>query len=181
MNLNRILLIVALGVVFALLLGWLRQRARHRREFPYVPARALFTPAERAFLPVLDAAAGPHWRVFGKVRIADLANMRRGVPSGRRMAAFNRIAAKHFDFVICRAADLRPVCVLELDDASHATRSARQRDAFKDEVCHVIGLPLLRVPAARAYAVATIRAQLHAAVAPGERAAAKASPPTLTA
>jgi Protein of unknown function (DUF2726) len=41
---------------------------------------------------------------------------------------------------------------------------ARVRDDFVIGVCHANGLPLLQVPAQRAYAVAEVRGQLHEAI-----------------
>jgi len=89
--------------------------------FPYVPAKALFSPAERSFLGVLDQAVGPGHRVFGKVRVADLASVKSGLGTAARQGALNRVAAKHFDFVVCRASNLSVICAVELNDISHSS------------------------------------------------------------
>lgn len=129
--------------------------------FPYRPAKALFTPAERAFLGVLDQAVGPEHRVFGKVRLADVASVDGSLRGGARQVAFNRISAKHLDFLVCRRADLAPVCAIELNDRSHAGRDAQMRDVVKAGVCQAIGLPLLSVSARRAYSVQALREQFQ--------------------
>lgn len=132
--------------------------------FPYQPARALFTPAERSFLGVLDQAVGPDHRVFGKVRVADVATVKPGLGNAARQGALNRIAAKHFDFVVCRATDLFVVCAVELNDKSHGSQRARARDDLLINVCRTIGLPLLQVVAKQAYAVQDVRSELMAAI-----------------
>ena len=132
--------------------------------FPYRPAGALFTPAERSFLGVLDRAVGSQYRVFGKVRVADVAEVERGLGGSDWWAAFNRISGKHFDVVVCRAGDLMPVCVIELNDRSHASRKVQQSDAFKAEVCQAIGLPMLSLPTQHAYSVQELRERFRAAV-----------------
>lgn len=123
--------------------------------FPYVPAKALFTPAERSFLGVLDQAVGSERRVFGKVRVADLATVKPGLGNAARQSALNRVAAKHFDFVVCRASDLSVVCAVELNDSSHSSTSkrAQARDELLTNVCEAIGLPVFQVAAKRAYSV----------------------------
>jgi len=78
--------------------------------FPYRPAKTLFSPAERSFLGVLDQAVGSDYRVFGKVRVADVATVKTGRNNSVRQGAVNRIAQKHFDFVLCNASDLSIVC-----------------------------------------------------------------------
>lgn len=155
--------LTVLALLACTVLGiWATVHHRRRLALPYEPAAGLFTPAERAFLHTLDQAAAPRYRVFGKVRIADLVTLRKGLTPARRQTALNRVAGKHFDFVVCRSSDLAVVCAIELDDSSHARRLAHKSDAFKDAVCRVAGLPLLRIRAAHRYAVAPLRAQLHA-------------------
>lgn len=132
--------------------------------FPYVPAKALFTPAERSFLGVLDQAVGSEHRVFGKVRVSDLAAVKPGLGNAARQGALNRVAAKHFDFVVCRASDLSVVCAVELNDSSHSSKRAQVRDELLTKVCEVIGLPLFQVPAKRAYSVQELQAQLASVI-----------------
>lgn len=139
--------------------------------FPYQPAKPLFSPAERSFLGVLDQAVGPDHRVFGKVRVADVAAVKPGLGNSARQGALNRIAAKHFDFVICRSGDLAVICAVELNDKSHTSRKAQNRDELLANVCRAIGLPLLAVPAKAAYSPQEVRTQFLAAVEPAAAAA----------
>ena len=132
--------------------------------FPYIPAKHLFSAAERSFLGVLDQAVGPEHRVFGKVRVADVANVKPGLGKSVRQGALNRIAAKHFDFVVCRADDLSIVCAVELNDRSHASQRARKRDELVANVCRTINLPLLTVTAKSAYSPSEIRDQFLRAI-----------------
>lgn len=134
--------------------------------FPYTPAQTLFSAAERSFLGALDQAVGPTYRVFGKVRVADLASIKPGLSPAARQGALNRIASKHVDFVVCRAADLFVVCAIELNDSSHSSKRAQARDELITRVCAAIDLPLIQVAAKRAYSVQELQAQLAAAVGP---------------
>lgn len=133
---------------------------------PYQLGKPLFSAAERSFLGVLDQAVGPEHRVFGKVRVADVAAVKPGLGNAARKGALNRIAAKHFDFVVCRSGDLSVVCAVELNDKSHASRKAQSRDDLLANVCRAIGLPLLTVPAKAAYSPQDVRAQFLAVVEP---------------
>ncbi|MBU6405235.1 MAG: DUF2726 domain-containing protein [Metallibacterium scheffleri] len=132
--------------------------------FPYIPAKALFSPAERSFLGVLDQVVGPDHRVFGKVRVADLASVKPGLSTSARQGALNRVAAKHVDFVVCRASDLSVVCAVELNDSSHAGKRAQARDELLTNVCAAIGLPLFQVPAKRAYSVQELQSQFASVI-----------------
>lgn len=134
--------------------------------FPYQRAKALFSPAERSFLGVIDQAVGPQHRVFGKVRVADVASVKAGLGNAARQGALNRIAAKHFDFVVCRASDLAIVCAIELNDKSHASARAQARDELLIKVCEAIQLPLVTMSAKQGYAVPDVRALFEAAIAP---------------
>nr|WP_274522501.1 DUF2726 domain-containing protein [Halorhodospira halochloris] len=88
-------------------------------ETPYTKASALFSPAERSFLGVLDQAAGYDYRVFGKVRVADVVKVRSMADRRAWQRAFNQISSKHFDFILCAKDDLSVVAAVELDDKSH--------------------------------------------------------------
>jgi hypothetical protein len=132
--------------------------------FPYTSRNPLFSAAERSFLGVLDKAVGSDHRVFGKVRVADIAKVKSGLNNSARQGALNKIASKHFDYVVCRHSDLSVVCVVELNDKSHASKRAQARDKFIDGVCDTIGLPLLKVPAKRSYSVDGISALFMEAI-----------------
>lgn len=159
-------IIVALLLVLVLAVGLLVNVAAKKGSggklgYPYVLAKSpLFTAGERAFLQVLDQAVGAEHRVFGKVRIGDLAEPRPGLDKSTRTKAVNRVSQKHFDFVVCRASDISAVCVVELDDKSHASKKARYGDEVKNNVCEVIGLPLVRIRVQRSYAVDDVRQRL---------------------
>lgn len=154
-------ILVIIVVVAALFLAAVSKKAGtgSKTGFPYVPAKALFSPSERLFLGVLDQAVGPEHRVFGKVRVADLASVKPGLSTAARQGALNRVAAKHFDFVVCRASDLSVVFAVELNDSSHSSKRAQARDELLTKVCEAIGLPLFQVPAKHAYSMQELQAQ----------------------
>ena len=164
---SLVLLAIIVFVVFIVLAALKnKQGGSGKLGFPYQPAKPLFSAAERSFLGVLDQAVGPEHRVFGKVRVADVAAVKSGLGNSARQGALNRIAAKHFDFLVCRSGDLSVVCAVELNDKSHASQRAQARDELLANVCRVINLPLLTVPAKAAYSPQDVRAQFLAAVEP---------------
>ena len=167
---SSLLLLIVLAFVIFIVLAAIKNKQGGAGSigFPYQPAKTLFSPAERSFLGVLDQAVGPEHRVFGKVRVADVAIVKPGLGSSARQGALNRIAYKHFDFVVCRANDLAVICAVELNDKSHSSQRAQSRDDLLLKVCQAINLPLLTVPAKQAYSPQEIRSQFMAAVYPAE-------------
>ena len=121
---------------------------------PRYASRPLLTPAERSFLGVLDLALGPAYQTFVKVRLADVLK----VADARYnwQSQFNRISAKHIDFVVCDSTTLRVVAAVELDDASHQSAAAKDSDRFKNEALAVSGIRLVRFSAKRSYTVEDI-------------------------
>jgi len=133
---------------------------RYRRR------KTLFTAAERSFLGVLDSIIDPRQhRIFGKVRVADLIEPEPNPNRSQWQKAFNRISAKHFDFVICKTDDLTPVCAIELDDASHKQNKRQQRDEMLEAICKQVGMELVRVPAKRGYQKAEVEVLIRAPLA----------------
>jgi len=45
--------------------------------FPYEKISVLYSPAERSLLGVIDLAVGQNYRVFGKVRVDDVASVKK--------------------------------------------------------------------------------------------------------
>jgi hypothetical protein len=103
------------AVAAVVLLKSLARNGRKAAPDPQLHYRrrpALFTPAERSFAGVLDQVLDARYRVYGKVRVADLIEPLPGKDRRIWQKAFNRISAKHFDFVICNSSDLVPVVVI---------------------------------------------------------------------
>ncbi|MGF1530095.1 MAG: DUF2726 domain-containing protein [Puniceicoccaceae bacterium] len=120
-------------------------------NFRYSAIPHLFTRAERSFLGVLDQVINPDYRIFGKVRAADVMTVTKGIDRSEWQKAFNRIQSKHFDFVICRASDSSIVLLIELDDKSHKKTQRVNRDQFIEKATEAAGIPLLRIPCQRTY------------------------------
>ena len=169
-----VLLIIAIAVFVkkASLNGGLEGAPKTRYQF----GAPLFTPAERSFLGVLDQAVGDIFRIFGKVRVADVLQPARGLDRGERQSALNKITSKHFDYVLCESGDLSVVGVVELDDKSHNQSSRKERDRFLEDACTQAGLPLLRFNAKQSYSISEIRGTVMLALGRSELVEIEAKP-----
>lgn len=116
--------------------------------------------AERSFFGVLQDAVQDKALVFCKVRVADILFVKSGLEKGERMKAFNRIAKKHVDFVICTKDDVSVLCAIELNDSSHNSSSRQKRDDFLVSAFDSANLPLIQMPAKKSYSINDIREQL---------------------
>jgi len=158
------LLLPFVAIALILFAAWALTRAR--RANPREGAEAyylrlsLFTPAEQAFLGVLESQLPPGVRLFGKVRLEDIFAVKDDMKAGARQAARHRVGRGHVDFLLVSAGDLAPLAGIELDDRSPAEADRRERDRFVDELFTGVGLPLWRVPAQRSYNGAELFARL---------------------
>ena len=151
------LVIVGLLLVFIKLTSSDKLLAEHE----YQKLNALFTPAERSFLGVLELAANGEVEIFGKVRVADVITPKRGQSRSEWQKAFNKISSKHFDYLICSKEDLSVICAIELNDKSHNSKKRKERDQFLTKACESSGLPLLQVIAKASYKPTEIREILN--------------------
>ena len=129
-------------------------------EHHYFVNRNLFTKAETHFFRSLEEALEGELRIFGKVRIADVMNVKKGLAKREWGFQFGRIKAKHFDYVLCDPNTLKVVCVIELDDSSHQRPDRVKRDEFVNAVCSEVGLHLLRINTKAKYDPEYIRRKL---------------------
>lgn len=130
-----------------LLLVILWRRSKRGKAEPYELQETLFSPAERAFLGVLDLAVGDQARVFAKVRVADVLTPQARLGKGKWQQAFDMISAKRFDYLLCHPTDLSFLCAVELDDSAHRHQKRKVRDLLLKSACDSAGLPLLQIPA----------------------------------
>lgn len=153
------------------------------RGYPYERSKYLLSKAERSFYGVLVQAVGNSGVVFSKVRVADVIFPKKGLNRSEWQRAFNAISAKHFDFVVCEPTNCSIRLAVELDDSSHGSSKAQKRDNLLNGACESAGLPLLRIKAAKSYAVAEIQRQIAEAISPqpvvseGPEPSAVAEPP----
>ena len=159
MELFVIIILVLTAVIILAVLGKLKIPA----PSPNVGYRLngpLFSPAERSFLGVLMQAVPDDNLVLGKVRVADVITPEKGLPRPKWQSAFNRISAKHFDYVVCDRATLRVLSAVELNDKSHKGKKRADRDAFLRAACSSAGLRLFEFDAKSSYSVVELRKQL---------------------
>jgi hypothetical protein len=128
----------------------------------YERRRYLFSPAEYSFYRVLHLAVGADHAIQAKVRIADLVEVRKG--SARWQTKVNMVTRKHVNFLLCEAKTMVPMLAIELDDRSHNSAKSQKRDGFVNGLMAAVGMPLLRVPAARGYEVQEVKAMVEKAL-----------------
>lgn len=160
-----VLLIIA-TILRQIVEGFPEQRDKahgHRNDSPYTAASALLSNAELSFFGVLREAVGSEYHLFAKVRLADIVNVQPTLSGKHYYRAFNRISAKHVDFVVCHPRTFRIIGVIELDDSSHRSSKCQQRDDVKNRALAAASIPILRVSVRRGYSRADLRQQVNAA------------------
>ena len=155
--LSVVVIFIALGVLI-----FLKQLASSKNNGPvsYRKLPNFLSPAERSFYGVLDLAVSENFLLFTKVRVADVISPAKGMNKSEWQSAFNKISAKHFDFVLCDKKDLSVLCVIELDDKSHAQKKVVARDKLLNSACKTADLPLIRFKAQSSYQRSVIEESL---------------------
>lgn len=115
----------------------------------YASKGILLTNAEIPFFHVLRNMTKDHLVIFPHVALRDLVSV--VVDQSEYFTFFNKIDRKQVDFVLCEPKTLKPVFVIELDDASHKRPDRMERDAFVEQVFEEANIPLVRVPVAGTY------------------------------
>ena len=156
-------IVAVIAVVAAV---FLRARTGTEESGAYETNERLLTPAEGSFFGVLTQAVAGDLLVFPKVRMADVLRPRRTKDRSAWQAAFNKINAKHFDFVLCQPGTTEIFAVIELNDKSHGSRRRKARDSFVRSACSGAKLRLIEFSAKRSYVTQEIRDALLAPSSP---------------
>ena len=154
------------GVAFLLVLAGLVQYwkaaqkkgrgAGHRFE----SLKALMSPGELKFFRALEEAVGSDYRVFSKVRLADIVQPAKTDNRSAWYSAFGVIKSKHVDFVVCDPDTLEFRLVVELDDKSHDRSDRAERDQKVDDILAQANIPILHFPAKATYSTEEIRGRI---------------------
>jgi very-short-patch-repair endonuclease len=123
---------------------------------------SFLSPPEAAYYKLLKLSFGGRYLIFAQVRLLDLCEV---LDRPFNQGAFNRIARKHVDFVLCHPRTFKPMVAIELDDSSHARPYRRNRDRFLDELFRVIGMKLVRQRVRLVFSVAEVTESVEAALA----------------
>ena len=153
------LFLLALVVIF-LLKAALRSKKRTVSTDQYQGRVALFTAAELAFYDKLKTAIGDSYQIFGKVRLADVIEPKKGLGKSTRQCALDGIASKNLDFVLTLPGSLNIACVIELDNSSHRKPDRVERDDFVESALARADVPLIRFQAQPMYSVDEIKDSL---------------------
>jgi hypothetical protein len=123
--------------------------------------KSLLTPSELSFYNVLKITIGDRFVILLKVRVRDLCELTK---SATNQVAFNRIAAKQVDFVLCDQTTLAPLVAIELDDSTKLPRDLAERDVLMNELFRVIGVALIRHRVQMVYDPTTIERWIDSAL-----------------
>lgn len=145
--LSFLALVLVAFICFALVFFVKQRQFNHPAlRMPYALKKPFFQPSEGELLSLLQQAVGTRFLILCKVRVADVVEVTAVPRRGHWYQAVNRISAARFDFLLCDPQTLEPRCAVEMEPSSEA-------NAFVDELCQTIALPLVRLTpeTARAY------------------------------
>lgn len=117
----------------------------------YQLRQTFFSSTEATFYRALQAALVEQFVVLAKVRVADVLKPQKNLNRSEWQRAFNKISAKHFDFVLCDKASLKIIAVVELHQSSRDRSDRSKPDDFLSQAVASAGLPRIRFTAATAY------------------------------
>lgn len=107
----------------------------------------IFTKTELQFYYQLKELVNEKYTIFSKTRLVDLFEPKK---INERHTYFNKIKAKHIDFIICKK-NGQIVTYIELDDNSHTRSDRQERDVFVDKLFQDLGCKLFRFNVAYKY------------------------------
>ncbi|RII28692.1 MAG: hypothetical protein CXR31_02080 [Geobacter sp.] len=157
---NLLIIVILIGIIIVVLAVLKTKQPSIDNGLTFERREPLFSPAERSFLGVLEQSLDKRYRVFGKVRLGDIVKPAKGLSSSKRTTAQNKINQKHLDYVVCSAAELTVVGIVELDDQTHGREDRATRDDFVDQSLASAKIPVARFSAKRGYSLQEVRTKL---------------------
>jgi hypothetical protein len=116
--------------------------------YPYKVNNRFLTTAEHSFYLVAQKVLGDSVSVCPQAPLSAVFNVTDRQAS---YTAFNRIARKRVDFIVCDAVTMKILFGIELDDSSHERAERIVRDDFVNRVFEAASLPLVHINTRQAY------------------------------
>lgn len=155
-----LVLIVAIPILLTLLLRGRRKPAKG--VFQKNPI--LFSPEERIFHEVLRQATEDEFVIFGKIRVGDVIQPRRGTPGKTSRGNYDELARRCFPFVLCNRQDLSVACAVLLRDRGHGSRKSATPEDLLTALCDAAGLPVVPIATSPFYQADEVRAAVRDAI-----------------
>lgn len=132
----------------------------HNKETnPYKKKDYLLSLAEKNFFHILLLSIeGSDYYICPKVRLADVIYVHQ---KHNFSAYFNKIKAKHIDFLLCDFKTMSPKIAIELDDKSHLDLDVIESDTFKNLSLTDSGIKVVRFNCDFTYNIKEIREKLN--------------------
>lgn len=121
--------------------------------------KPVLTEAEVRLCHSLERAVDGKYLVWPQLPLWTFVDVR-SADAGVVAVLNNRINLKRVDFTLVDPQTRTIHKVIELDDRSHQRPERQHRDTFVEMVLKQAGVPLLRIPVAKAYDTQALRAQL---------------------
>lgn len=155
------LIVLGVVVLLAVLLS-LASTVKQRSRLPYRVDKHLFTAPQRAFKNALERALGQDYRIYAKIRVADIIGLSPRLSRRMQDRALERLGERRFDFIVCTAETDSILCAVNL-----APRSRRRKPPRKDvldRICAAAQLSFVRVREHDLYSIAEIEEEVFAAM-----------------
>jgi hypothetical protein len=113
-------------------------------ELPYRIKHRFFSRSELSFFHILDNTIDKgKYLIFPKVRLADFIDI--VSEKDKYYHWFNKIKAKHVDYLIWDIKQHKIALAVELDGKSHESEKMKERDDFVNRIYKHVGIELERI------------------------------------
>lgn len=155
------IIVIAIVVILILVLNQVKKNrnelANNEKDvLPYKVRDDFLTDAEYSFYKLLKLSLNDNVVICTKVGLKDIFFIGKGVGNDY-MKYFGKISQKHVDFLLCDPETMKPLCAIELDDASHTNKKNLERDLFVEKVYKDANFKLIRISTASDLSVPKIR------------------------
>jgi cytochrome bd-type quinol oxidase subunit 2 len=135
---SYLIFILAALVVVVLIVGVAFKGKTEGAALPYKAKQVMSEVEQTLFFRLVDAL--PEYVVLAQVQLSSFLKVTTNGKS--RQAAFNRIAMKSVDFLVCKK-DFSVLAGVELQDNTHNRADRQRNDEFKRAAFEVAGLQLV--------------------------------------
>lgn len=115
---------------------------KKKQEYKYYFKKSVMTDREKIFYHKLLFAVGDKYLVFPQIHLSSIFSQY--VKGQSFSAAFKKVNSISVDYIIVDKVTLDTLLAIELDDKTHNSKKAYDKDIEKDNLFKSINLPLIR-------------------------------------
>ena len=130
------------------------------RIFPFEKREHIFSAVELRLFNLVRSTVGDKYHLSAKVNMEAVIDVKRNISASARHGYMDKLTSQFADIVLCRAQDMKIICVILFDHKGEMTPAEKEHAEYVDKAFRAASIALIRFKMTATYNEKAIAAAL---------------------